>query len=327
MKIILILCTLLSTSIVGQTSKITQLYPESPSNYVTDMANIINDESLLNNKLKMLQNNFHVEVAIVTLPTIQNYTPFDVALSIGRTWGVANKAEIGDSTRNAGLVMLIVPKTTATRGQCYIATARGVEGFLTDNTVADICRNMISYFKVNNYDDGINFGINSITEKITYNINKTVAHDTSNSYIILTILIICLIIAIIIMVISVRLDARRTYRGDKYKSVVRNSPHTTNSSPIIPSRHTGLTEISPNATLYGSTGSVDIKDYHRTPSVPDNDFIRPSTVDNNNFAGPVVSDNDDYRRSYDSPSDTSSTFDGYSGGTDSYAGGGGGDSW
>ena len=48
------------------------------------------------------------EFAVVTLPTIGDYAASDVALAIGRAWGVGRAAQIGDATRNAGLVILLV---------------------------------------------------------------------------------------------------------------------------------------------------------------------------------------------------------------------------
>ena len=50
------------------------------------------------------------EVAVVTLPTIDDHDEAEVALAIGRKWGVGAQADIGDQRRNAGLVLLLVPR-------------------------------------------------------------------------------------------------------------------------------------------------------------------------------------------------------------------------
>ena len=46
----------------------------------------------------------------MTLPTIGDHDEGEVALAIGRKWGVGARAEIGDARRNAGLVLLLVPR-------------------------------------------------------------------------------------------------------------------------------------------------------------------------------------------------------------------------
>src|SRR5215213_3429709 len=56
------------------------------------------------------------EMAVVTLPDIGLRAPVDVALSIGRAWGVGANAAVGQRTRNAGVVILLVPKETSSTG-------------------------------------------------------------------------------------------------------------------------------------------------------------------------------------------------------------------
>ena len=74
------------------------------------------------------------EMAIVTLPDIGTRDVQEVSLQIGRQWKVGKIGNPGDPTRNAGAVILLVPKETSKdgRGHCFIATGRGTEGFITD---------------------------------------------------------------------------------------------------------------------------------------------------------------------------------------------------
>ena len=97
------------------------------------------------------------EIAIVTLPDLNNYQPYEVALRIGREWGVGPMGEAGDATKNLGAVILVVPKETSAnrRGRCYIATGRGAEGFLTDGEVAGFCREATPYFQQQDYGRGM----------------------------------------------------------------------------------------------------------------------------------------------------------------------------
>ena len=81
----------------------------------------------------------------------------DVALQIGREWKVGNLAPIGDASRNAGVVILVVPKESAQdgRGRCRILTGQGTEGFITDATTGAICREATPFFAQRDYGAGI----------------------------------------------------------------------------------------------------------------------------------------------------------------------------
>ncbi len=83
----------------------------------------------------------------MTLPTIGDYAASDVALEIGRAWGVGATARVGDERRNAGVVVLLVPKSGDRPGRIFIATGRGVEGIVTDagaGRIRDLMRPQLS---------------------------------------------------------------------------------------------------------------------------------------------------------------------------------------
>ena len=97
------------------------------------------------------------EIAIVTLPDIGTRDVEQVATQIGRQWKVGKAGTPGDPTRNAGAVILIVPKETSKdgRGHCFVATGRATEGFLTDADVGDICREATPAFIARDYSTGL----------------------------------------------------------------------------------------------------------------------------------------------------------------------------
>ena len=97
------------------------------------------------------------EIAIVTLPDLEGRDVAEVALRIGREWKVGKLGDPGDPTRNAGAVILLVPKETALdgRGRCYIATGQGTEGFITDATAGTICREATPAFMAQDYSTGL----------------------------------------------------------------------------------------------------------------------------------------------------------------------------
>ncbi len=97
------------------------------------------------------------EITIVTLSDLRGRDVTDVALRIGREWKVGKLGDPGDPTRNAGAVILLVPKETSAdnRGRCYIATGQGTEGFITDATAGDICREATPSFMQRDYASGL----------------------------------------------------------------------------------------------------------------------------------------------------------------------------
>jgi uncharacterized protein len=97
------------------------------------------------------------EMAIVTLPDLAGRDVSDVALRIGREWKVGKIGNPGDPTRNAGAVILVVPKETASdnRGRCWVATGQGTEGFITDATAGEICREAVPGFMDKDYSSAM----------------------------------------------------------------------------------------------------------------------------------------------------------------------------
>ena len=117
---------------------------------VNDFAHVL-DQSTIDHLTKIAEDvrtKSRGEMAIVTLPDLAGRDVADVALRIGREWKVGKIGAPGDPTRNAGAVILLVPKETASdnRGRCYVATGQGTEGFITDATAGDICREATPYF-------------------------------------------------------------------------------------------------------------------------------------------------------------------------------------
>ena len=97
------------------------------------------------------------EFTVVTMPDIGDYAVSDVALKIGREWKVGKIGNPGDPTRNAGAVILVVPKETNSdhHGRCFILTGTGVEGFITDADAGTMCRQAIPFFMQKDYGRGI----------------------------------------------------------------------------------------------------------------------------------------------------------------------------
>lgn len=140
------------------------LFPEKPAGYLTDVAGVVDAASAraIADKAERLRNATGAEIAVVTLPTIGEYEPSDVALAIGRAWGVGGATVVGDERRNAGIVILLVPRGQNTNGRLFIATGRGVEGMVTDaiaGRVRDLMRPQLS---AGDYGPGLRTGVDAL---------------------------------------------------------------------------------------------------------------------------------------------------------------------
>ncbi len=97
------------------------------------------------------------EIVVVTLPDLAGRDVGDIALRIGRDWKVGANAQIGDRARNAGVVVLVVPKETSRDGRGYISiqTGQGTEGFITDANAGDIRREAVPFFQQQDYSTAL----------------------------------------------------------------------------------------------------------------------------------------------------------------------------
>ena len=144
-----------------------RLFPAQPAGYVTDVAGVIDAASArrMTDKIQRLRDATGAEIAVVTLPTIGDRAAVDVAVAIGRAWGVGAAANVGDERRNAGLVMLLVPRRDddPNSGQIFIATGRGLEGIVTDaraGRVRDLMRPQLS---AGDYGPGLGAGVDALS--------------------------------------------------------------------------------------------------------------------------------------------------------------------
>jgi uncharacterized protein len=130
-----------------------------PQGLVNDFAHVLPASSVahLERVAQDVRDKSKGEIAVVTLPDLAGRDPSEVALRIGREWKVGNMAAIGDRSRNAGVVILLVPKETSRdgRGYCRLETGQGTEGFITDATSGEICREATPEFQQRDYGAGL----------------------------------------------------------------------------------------------------------------------------------------------------------------------------
>lgn len=131
----------------------------APVGVVSDFAGVLPaaDVTRMTRLIEIVRAGSRGEIAVVTLPDLGGRDVGDMALRIGREWGVGAAAGIGDRTRNAGVVVLLVPRESSAdgRGQISIQTGQGAEGFITDGIAGDIRREATPLLSRGEYGAGL----------------------------------------------------------------------------------------------------------------------------------------------------------------------------
>jgi uncharacterized protein len=154
----------------AQSRGVDTLFPAQPSGYVNDFASAIDGDSRtkMEDLIERLRSATGAEVAVVTLPSIGNHDPAEVALALGRKWRVGAKAEIGDPRRNAGVVVLLVPRREGdpNSGHIRIEVGQGLEGIVTDAGAGQLRDLMRPYLAQGQYGPGLLLGVRALSSQI-----------------------------------------------------------------------------------------------------------------------------------------------------------------
>src|SRR2546428_2014981 len=150
------------------TALLAQVQVPPPRGYVNDFAGVLDAASVahMDAVIAEVRDKTRGEIAVVTFPDIDDRPAADVALEIGRRWGVGAKGEAGDPAKNLGVVVLLVPQKNHRpgTGQIFIATGRGAEGFLTDARVGRIRDAMTPYPAREEYGAGLAYGVDLVAQ-------------------------------------------------------------------------------------------------------------------------------------------------------------------
>ena len=163
--------------VLNAQSPVDTLFPARPAGYLTDVAGVVDPASAgaIDSLAAHLRATTGAEFAIVTLPTIGDREASEVALAIGRAWGVGQAAEIGDARRNAGLVLLVVPRREGdpNSGQIFISTGQGLEGIVTDATAGRVRDAMLPELREQKYGPGMLTGTRLLAAIVARGLGST----------------------------------------------------------------------------------------------------------------------------------------------------------
>ncbi|HMU46679.1 MAG TPA: TPM domain-containing protein [Chitinophagaceae bacterium] len=153
-KLTLILSLLFSISVFAQIEKVIPPKPV-PQKLVNDFTKTLTSFQVeaLESKLVAYDDSTSNQITVVIIPTTADYTVDEVALEIGRRWGVGNK------DINNGIVLLIAKDDRKLK----IEVGYGLEGAIPDITAKSIIDNyIVPNFKNDNYYRGIDEGTDAI---------------------------------------------------------------------------------------------------------------------------------------------------------------------
>lgn len=159
-----------AAGLAAQRPAVTELFPSRPTGYVTDVADVVDPGSAarMDSLIERLRAASGAEIAVVTLPTIDTYGEAEVALAIGRAWGVGAEAEAGDPRRNAGIVLLLVPREAGRAGSGYlrVEVGQGLEGIVTDATAGRVRDLIVGSLEGENYGPALLAGVQALVSLI-----------------------------------------------------------------------------------------------------------------------------------------------------------------
>lgn len=139
----------------------TQDIPDKPvpPRLVNDFTGMLSrqEANALEQKLVAFSDSTSTQVAIVIVPDLHGYDKSDYAQRLGEKWG------IGQRGSNNGILILVKPKTNASRGEVFIAPGYGLEGAIPDLTAAEIVDNeILPAFRSGNYFGGLDRATSTI---------------------------------------------------------------------------------------------------------------------------------------------------------------------
>lgn len=130
-----------------------------PTGYVNDFAGIITPDvtTQLSNIITQFDKATTNELAVVTVPSLDNVPIEDYAVKLFETWGIGKK-----STDN-GLLLLVAPNDREVRIEVGYDLEKHINDALAGRIIRDV---MIPHFRDNDYSLGILNGVIELTNQI-----------------------------------------------------------------------------------------------------------------------------------------------------------------
>ena len=155
-KFFLFLTLIVSGCVYAQKGSVVPKKPAASEGLVLDQTNTLTpeQEATLEQKLIAYDKSTSNQIAVVLIHTLSGNSIEDVALAIGREWGVGGQAAMDN-----GVVLLVAKNDRKVR----IEVGYGLEGAVTDYVASSIIQNTIlPNFKEGNYYRGLTEAVDEI---------------------------------------------------------------------------------------------------------------------------------------------------------------------
>lgn len=144
--------------------------PGKPQGFVSDYAKVISPSvvSLVEGQLQTIKNKTGIDIAVVTISSLQNETIETYAVKLFEEWGIGTKG------KDNGLLVLVAPNDREVK----IEVGYGLEGVIPDSVADGIIRKeMLPQFKLGDYSTGIINSVNAILGVINNTTDKSIYSD------------------------------------------------------------------------------------------------------------------------------------------------------
>jgi uncharacterized protein len=129
--------------------------PAKPGQLVNDWADMLTpgEEQALERKLDAESDSTSTQIAVLTIPDLNGYDIAQLSFKIGDAWG------IGGPSQDNGVLLTVSKKDR----EVFIATGKGMEGYVTDVLAKRIIENIIlPDFRQGNFYEGLDQGTDVI---------------------------------------------------------------------------------------------------------------------------------------------------------------------
>ncbi len=145
--------SIITISIIISSQLFAQDLPEKSNRLVNDYVGLLSNQEVnfLERKLVNYNDTTSTQIAILIVSDLQGYDIVDYAQRIGQKWGAGQKG------KDNGVIIVLKPKTSTSKGEVNIDIGYGLEPIIPDITAKRIVdREMIPHFETNDYIGGLN---------------------------------------------------------------------------------------------------------------------------------------------------------------------------
>lgn len=131
-----------------------------PLGYVNDFAGILTDTQVLENELRLYEQNTTIEIALITIESLPpDQTLFSYGVELFEEWKIGKKGE------DNGLLILIVENGTV-GNRLRIELGYGVQGYVTGAEAGNILDAVLPYYEKDDYQTAVEIILAGLSDEL-----------------------------------------------------------------------------------------------------------------------------------------------------------------